>query len=159
MCYKKFDEKGELNCGVCIHYIYEQNLEDNTEECSLGHDRNCLEDCKSWWPQRTPEEEAEEKTHLEKLHMKQVRMIKRIERVRGWVKPLMGDRFSSLEEDFKDCHIWSMGITKVPPNKMYKEDADLRLYIEQHGCEDYGYHGRIWYHLRGKHWVVMEFNC
>jgi hypothetical protein len=160
MCYKKFDEKGELNCGHCIHYTYEVGLEDNDEICALHEDMCEREDCGDWYPEMTPEEKDHEKKFLEDLSRQEARQQKRIDRLKEVVKPVLGKRFEALEEDFKEVNIHSMSITKVPPNKMYLEDKDLRLYIEQHGSEDYGgYHGRIWYHLKDKHWLVMEFNC
>lgn len=160
MCYKKFDEKGELNCGHCIHYTYEVGLEDNDEICGLHEDMCEREDCEDWYPEMTPEEKEHERKFIEELHRQEDRRYARVSRLKEIVKPVLGKRFESLEEDFKDVNIHSMSITKVPPAKGYLEDEDLRLYIEQHcgACGD-DYYGRIWYHLKDKHWLVMEFSC
>lgn len=97
---------------------------------------------------------------IQKIREEEDRRFRRIERIKKLIEPLMGDRFQAVLEDFKECFIWQMSLTKKAPARKYLEDKDLRLYIEQHNgaCED-DYHGRIWYHLKDKHWVVMEFNC
>ena len=160
MCYKKFDENGELNCGHCIHYTYEVGMEDNDEICDIHLDMIEREDCEDFYPELTPEEKEENRLYQEEHQRKEARIKARIQRVLAIIKPIMADRFFSVEEDLKDCNIWSASLTKVPPNKRYLEEPDLRMYIKQHGSEDYGgYNGRIWYHLKDKHWLVMEYTC
>jgi hypothetical protein len=160
MCYKKFDENGELNCGHCLHYHYEVGLEDNDETCDVHTDMVEREDCDCFIPELSPEEKEEDRKQLEKWKQEEARKNARIKRVLNLIKPLMGDRYFSVEEDLKDTNIWSASLTKVAPHESYLQEEDLQMYVEQHGSEDYGgYHGRIWYHLKDKHWLVMEYTC
>jgi ssDNA-binding Zn-finger/Zn-ribbon topoisomerase 1 len=50
--YPKFDEQGNINCGACKHYWFEQNLEDTSEGCNLSRDEFSLaepgDDCSSF---------------------------------------------------------------------------------------------------------------
>ena len=98
---------------------------------------------------------------IQKIREEEDRRLRRIERIKKLIEPIMGDRFQAVLSDFVDCFIWDMHLTKKAPDKKYLEDKDLQMYISQHstcGCED-SFAGIIWYHLKGKHWVAMEFNC
>lgn len=98
---------------------------------------------------------------IQEIREEEARRFRRIERIKKLIEPIMGDRFQAVLEDFNECFIWQMSLTKQAPAKKYLQEKDLRMYVHQHGscgCED-SYAGTIWYHLKDKHWVALEFNC
>jgi hypothetical protein len=97
----------------------------------------------------------------QEIREEECRRFRRIERIKKLIESIMGDRFQAVIEDFDNCFIWQASLTKQAPAEKYLEEEYLRKYVEQHcncGCED-SYAGTIWYHLKDKHWVALEFNC
>lgn len=97
---------------------------------------------------------------IQEIREEEARRFRRIERIKKLVEPIMGTRFTALQNDFDDCYIWNMYLTKTSPAKINLVDKNLRMYVEQgFGCCEDDAYGTIWYHLKDKHWVALEFNC